>query len=389
MLGVYNCPLIHLGDLIPILNLIYEINEERKRRNAAPISAFDFYPSFHRGLTVGDGQHPKYGISADSMDLDIVQRGVYTILLKSLLKARQMNLGLLFEPDQALRQFLFRLPNPPLSMPSFFDGVYRCLEHSGASDDMTKRRAMFDLTKPIRLGLETNLDDEKWYLEEMGCYLPFCSSCGYEMLFELFPAGTRRVDPHRRVCAGCSLQNLFDNEPHDMRPWKIALLSTLMPRWHGTAHNPDAPIHADAHGLMKLISTWRGDEHEHEHAKAATLQAPNGSSAAGPVVTPHVIPLRRDNKMHADSLSNLPSLEELVTRGGATLWGKMFDDSHRADWYARARQRTQVEAGMSRRNLPADAYGEVWARTRHAREVQSHEYISAIRTHQVMEAMGW
>ncbi|KAM3508146.1 hypothetical protein MY10362_001351 [Beauveria mimosiformis] len=380
MLGVYDCPLIHLGDLIPLLDLIYEINMERKLQNKPLIGGFDFYPSFHKGLSVED-EHRVFGLTADSMDRDIIQRGLFAILMKGFLKVAQMKLDLLFEPGRALRAFLFRVPNPPLAIPTFFDGLCRYLE-SGASDtpDTQRRRALFDLAKPIWLGLEPDLGDS-FYQEDMGRYLPFCSSCGYEMLYELFPAGTRRVDPHRRVCAGCSLQDLLDKQPHDMRDWKVGLLTKLMPDWNGLVFNKDAPT-GDC-DLMSLQATQ-------------TLRnelSPLSINKKGELAARHnVIQLLRDNKIPADSLQNLPALQDLVEGAGFDgQWAELFNHCHKADIYARAKMCINTEAKkkelVSKR--PRDWYGEVWRRERHAREVQSFDYRSAVLFHLELESKGW
>ncbi|OAQ99814.1 hypothetical protein LLEC1_02909 [Akanthomyces lecanii] len=388
MLGVYNCPLIHLGDLVPILDLIYEINEERRHVSMPLIAAFDFFPSFHPGLSVPHGQYPIYGLTPDSMDLDIVQRGVYAILLKAYLKTRHMRLELLFEPGRALKAFLFRLPNPPLSMPTFFDGLCRYLD-SGASS-MQRRQALFDLTKPIRLGLEPNLDDESWFQEEMGRCLPFCSSCGYEMLYELFPAGTRRVYPHRRICAACSLQDLLDRQPHDMRDWKIGMLARIMPDWDGKAFNRDAPTgHQESPGndLMRLQSTASSRE------DVSPLHVGDDGQLAA---TPGVIELLRDNKYTTDSLQNLPSLQDLVQDHAAfdERWAELFNRCNEADLYMCARRRLLAESKRDGRSAPPpesprDSNGEAWHRPRHAREVQSYNYVSAAQFHAALEAKEW
>ncbi|KAJ4164450.1 hypothetical protein LMH87_006126 [Akanthomyces muscarius] len=388
MLGVYNCPLIHFGDLVPILDLIYEINEERRLKNMPLIAGFDFFPSFHPGLTVPQAQYPIYGLAPDSMDLDIVQRGVYAILLKGYLKSRHMRLKLLFEPGRALKAFLFRLPNPPLSMATFFDGLYRYLD--GEASLVQRRQALFDLTKPIRLGLEQNLDDETWSQEEMGRYLPFCSSCGYEMLYELFPVGTRRVYPQRRICAACSLQDLLDRQPHDMRDWKIGMLAKIMPDWDGKVFNRDAPIgHQTSPGsdLMHLQTTAASRE------EVSPLHVgPDGQLAA----TRHVIQLLRDNKYTTDSLQNLPSLHDLVQDHAAFdgRWAELFNRCNEADIYIRARRRLLDETKRSDPDkplskAPRDCNGEIWHRPKHAREVQSYNYLSAAQFHAASEFKGW
>ncbi|EGX91256.1 hypothetical protein CCM_05414 [Cordyceps militaris CM01] len=386
MLGVYNCPLIHFGDLIPILDLISEINNERRMGNVPLITAFDFYPSFHRGLATSAGQRSTYGLTADSLDRDIVQRGLYAILLKGFLKARHMKLDMLFKPGNALRAFLLRLPNPPLSIPTFFDGLRRYLEREASL--VKKRHALFDLTKPIRLGLERNLENESWYQQEMGTYLLFCSSCGYEMLYEFFPAGDRGLDPYRRVCAGCSLQDLLDQQPHDMRDWKVGMLAQLMPEWNGMDFNKDAPSggQEDAEGgLMWLRET----------ATSQNEPSPLYVNAAGELTAkPYVRRAARNNKRPADSLQSLPSLQALVKDAAFDRrWADLFNHCNWADLFARARRRVHAESAHMGKgknaSLPRDSYGEVWHRERHARELQSFNHTTAVHFHLALEAKGW
>ncbi|KAM3562533.1 hypothetical protein MY1884_001737 [Beauveria asiatica] len=377
MLGVYDCPLIHLGDLIPLLDLIYEINTERKLQNKPLIGGFDFYPSFHKGLSAED-EHGVFGLTADSMDRDIIQRGLFAILMKGFLKAAQLKLDLLFEPGLALRAFLFRVPNPPLSIPTFFDGLYRFLE-SGASNtqDRQRRRALYDLAKPIWLGLEPDLGDS-FYQENMGRYLPFCSSCGYEMLYELFPAGTRRVDPHRRVCAGCSLQDLLDRQPHDMRDCKVGLLTKLMPDWNGMVFNKDAPTGDCDLMSLQATQTLRNEP------------SPLSINEKGELAARHnVIELLRDNKFPADSLQNLPALQHLAEGAGFDgQWTELFNHCHKTDVYARARMCINT-AAKKKDKRPRDWYGQVWRREKHAGEVQSFDYRSAVLFHLELESKGW
>ncbi|OAA61553.1 hypothetical protein ISF_05632 [Cordyceps fumosorosea ARSEF 2679] len=389
-LGVYNCPLIHLGDVIPLLDLIYEINSERRRKNTPLITSFDFYPSFHQGLAGSGRNESVYGLTADCLDRDIVQRGVYAILLKSFLKARQMKLRLLFEPRQSLRKFLSRLPNPALSIPTFFDGLSRYLENGPQ-----KRQALFDLTKPIRLGIEPNLEDDRHYRDEMGKYLPFCSSCGYELLYEFFPAGVRGNPPELRVCAGCNLQDLLDQQQPDMRDWKVGLLGKLMePGWDGRAFNADAPTSGESEApendLMRLRTT----------VTLRTDPSPIHIGSNGELVpTRYIIQLIRDNKCPEDSLRNLPSLRDLAEDLGER-WGDLFNHCNRADTHARARRRLRDEAeveakakaealGRPLTRRPHDYYGEVWRRKRHAQEVQTFNYWTAAQFHLALERKGW
>lgn len=394
MLGVYKCPLIHFGDLIPILDLLHEINRERRlNKIGMPITAFDFYPKFHEGLAYSNHERcPTYGLTATSMDLDVLQRGMYAILLKSFLKARQMNLKLLFSSGKALRAWLFKLPNPPLSIPSFLDGLHRYLDKK--SSEKQRRQALYDLLKPVRLGLERNLDNDfpGFYKDEMGSYLPFCSSCGYEMLCEFFSGGSRIVRPDRRICAGCTLQHLLDHEPYDMQPAKIEALGQLFPDWKGKDFNKDADLgpskakSSPEYDLMKLVSTQT-----HRESPPLVAVGAHGDMTA----TRHIHQLIRDNKYHDDSLQGLPSLQELTKdpKFQEQRWPEFFNMCNEADMVARARscllkEHIKRSAGKPQKLFPLDRYGQVWVRQKSI-EVQSYDYRAAAQMQAALAMKRW
>lgn len=62
------------------------------------------------------------------MDLPIAQKGMYTILLEAFMKARPLNLELLFDEHQALRGYLVHISNVPFGVPCFLDALCRLMD---------------------------------------------------------------------------------------------------------------------------------------------------------------------------------------------------------------------------------------------------------------------
>ena len=90
MLGVYDCPLIHYGDVLCLLDLIYDINKDRAG-SSQEIEALDFAPHFEKGPPYRDGtSHATLGLIWNYEPLDEIQRGFYCILLVANLKYRAM-----------------------------------------------------------------------------------------------------------------------------------------------------------------------------------------------------------------------------------------------------------------------------------------------------------
>ncbi|PNY24541.1 Uncharacterized protein TCAP_05534 [Tolypocladium capitatum] len=340
MIGIYDCPLIHFGDVLCLLDLIHEINLKRREGNLPVIKALDFFPRYHEGMPY---QHPwaeTYGLTWGPQKLDIVQRGFFCIVLKAFMKAKAMNLDLLFSKGNAFCHFLFKVPNYSLAVPSFLDAMYRLVDlqraKKGSIDD-ERKQVTYDLLKPVRIDLEENISHDwpHWYCNIMGRYLFFCSSCGYEMLEEFFTAAARDSQPHTRVCAGCLLQLTLDEEGDHLKKKKTATLTKLFPAWHWNCFNHDAPLSAAARGIISLKST------------VSERPDPPGiivNSEGDLVRPPFERPLVRDNKVHSDSLQNLPSLADLVEDPEvAKLWTTVNHQTNNLDMYSRLVRRLREE----------------------------------------------
>lgn len=349
MLGVYGCPLIHFGDVNCILDLIHEINIDRRRQGKPTIHSFDFFPHYNTGTPYLQANAATYGLTWGPKKLDVVQRGFFGILLKAFMKAKAMNIGLLFSPGKAFLEYLSRVPNYPWAVPGFLDGLYRYLEIDESKPDAESQRrmAIYDFLKPVRLGLEFYMESDwpKWYMQDMGKHLVFCSSCGYKTFQEFFSAESRHSAPHTRICAGCILQCWLDEETDHLKHRKRGALDKLCPDWDRSAFNHDAPILDKGKGLIQLQST------------KSVRPAPPGLvvGANGFVRQPrYQEPLVRDNKIHFDSLRGLPKLSDLMDQRKSTkdnTWGALFVDTDNVDMMCRAIRQL-------RENYPENGYNE-------------------------------
>jgi hypothetical protein len=389
MIGVYDCPLLHLGDLIAVLDLIHEINRKRQKEKLAQVAALDFYPH-----TKSADDNSQASIVTYSIELDVAQRGFFAILLKAFLKSKRLGLGVLFDEGKAFRNYLFQVPNPPLSVLSFLDAIERHT-HLQPNNQKTKngqKQTIYDILKPVRLGIEPNVERDwpEWYSTVMDDHLVFCSSCGYEMLREFFPAGARRMRPHRRICAACTVQFLLDNEPNGMRQEKQKALSELLPTWKREYFNKDAPLPLGSGSLIKLRSS------ESKRPEVSPLQNVNGSLAA----RPYTEALVRDNKIHFDSVQGLPTLEELaVGPKQGECWRQFFRKCNEEDILARAKRRCRDEqnelqglgaAELSITGTPsAGPMTEIWRHNGDTKEVSMHNYITAAKFFQALALKEW
>ncbi|KAF5629255.1 hypothetical protein F52700_7573 [Fusarium sp. NRRL 52700] len=275
-LGIYQCPLIHFGDIICLLDLIHEVNLKRSSQSLPLVEALDFYPLYQAGmpfkvpaaekLTKAEkrcGMEPTarethgYGITWANMDLEVVQRGVFAILLKTVLKARKMGIRLLMDKDAAFMKYLSDIPMLPGIIFQFLDGLYLYLDmkEAGSKDHTAMRRAKYDMILAVRTGLQLPCRNSRdpSYDETRKVTSLFCRSCGYKMLDIFFCPRViqNRTDP--QDCAGCTLQGLLDHQCDHQKQHDINLMGTFLEKdWDPKGFNVDAPVHDDGQELLSL-----------------------------------------------------------------------------------------------------------------------------------------
>ncbi|KAG6152804.1 hypothetical protein E4U11_007256 [Claviceps purpurea] len=333
MLGIYECPLIHFGDVLCLIDLIYEVNYDRRKRGLPEVTSLDFYPNYNKGTPFASDTTATYGLSWAPLKLDVAQRGFFNIILKAFMKAKRMKLGLLFDQDKAFCTYLNHVPNYPLAVPTFLDAMYRYAE---VRHEPARQTILYDLLKPVRLGLERYMDQDwlNYYSNVMGKHMVFCSSCGYETLEEFYSSFALHVPhPHRRRCAGCTLQRWLDGEVDHLKAQKRQILDTLFPDWHGSDFNPDAPVLSSMTGLLRLEST------ESVRPDVPRLLLDSNGEMYCPRIKEAFV---RDNKSHLDSLQQLPSLSELLHGlGSVERWGHVDNKCNNLDMYSRSVRKVQ------------------------------------------------
>jgi hypothetical protein len=298
--------MLHLGDLDCLLDLIHEVNEERRGKHPE-IEAFDFYPSYQKGTLFQQDNEAIYGLTWGPEKLCVVQRGFFALVLKAFLKARAMGLVLLFSKDHALREWMAKLPFTPLAIASFLDALHRYLDLEGSTSVNDRMEALFDLLKHVHLGdPQSQGKDTTWYTEKMGMKHTYCSSCGYVYLDEFFDHVQLLREARTRFCAGCLLHELLDYERDHMKADKRYLLADFLD-WPGSEHdqakyNPRAPLYRNG---LSLMHVYNGPRFDHN-----TL-GPNDPRRSRPGL--------EDIKIVNDSLQNLPTLAQLMSKDQRSL----------------------------------------------------------------------
>ncbi|GKT98521.1 hypothetical protein FLAG1_01282 [Fusarium langsethiae] len=312
MIGIYECPMLHLGDVICLLDLIHEVNLERDELGLPRVESLDFYPRYHAGMPYkSQGEFETYGYSWKGGNNEVSQRGVLAIVMLAVLKSRKMKIGLLMDEDAAFMTFLSNIPMVPGKVFAFLDGLYRLLDLKAAKskDENAVKQAMYDLLKAVRSGLVSlKRDYPKYYLMEMGKQLLFCSSCGYEFLSEFFgyspPLYSR---PESLTCAGCILREKLDEEEDHQKIWSRDIMTGFYPDWNPTDFNVDAPILADGRDLVR----FKNAKVERDPIPSQVL-LPNGDFHQ----PDYEIELVRDRKHHWDCVQGLPTLTTLLKADG-------------------------------------------------------------------------
>ncbi|KAH7269657.1 uncharacterized protein BKA55DRAFT_496968 [Fusarium redolens] len=331
-LGIYQCPLIHFGDVICLLDLIHEVNLDRGRQSLPLVEALDFYPLYHAGMPfkvppserlskaeMDRGMEPEtrefhgYGITWTYMPNEVLQRGVFAILLKAVLKARKMGIRLLMDKDAAFMRYLSDVPMLPGIIFQFLDGLYRYLDlkEAGSEDNTAMKRAKYDMILAVRTGLQSpyrNTFDPSDDVTRQVTSL-FCRSCGYEMLDIFFCNQQMRLPAHRRTCAGCDFQACLDKQSDHLKHHELKLMGLFLETdWDPKGFNIDAPVHDDGQELLSLHTreTTRDPPPPRVHLPNGEFDQPSYQEQ-----------LVCEHKQNNDCLQGLPTLQGLLLQKNA------------------------------------------------------------------------
>ncbi|KAF5027769.1 hypothetical protein F66182_147 [Fusarium sp. NRRL 66182] len=311
MVGVYDCPLFHVGDVICLLDMIHEVNVERRREQRPIVEALDFYPRYHSGMPHrGNGHQDSqtYGLTWKPRNNEIVQRGLLAIVMQAVLKSRRMKIDLLMDKDAAFMAYLSNLPMLPLKVFSFLDGLYRYLDlmKAKSKNENAKKQATYDMLKAVRLDVEYMESDwPRYYREKMATGRLFCCSCGYELLPEFFSNGAVANAPHARFCAACGLREWLDKESDHQKRQSMDILTPFFPGWDPKGFNMEAAVLQEGREFFRL-----GTRKAHRDPIPPMRLLDNGEFYR----PEYKMELVRDRKIHDDCVQGLPDLETLLRK---------------------------------------------------------------------------
>lgn len=350
---MYDCPFIGFGDVLDILDIIFTINQSREIAGLPKIASLDLKPYFETGRMTNwlgrnkfyDGD--EYGISWEPVNLNVWQRGFYGTIMRAVIKAQSMGLKLLFDKDGAFMKYLIRIPNVPLGVPCFLDGLYRYLDlaKTQQAESAEMKKALFDMLKPVCIDVDRRWEDEssvaRWYRDAMGKEQSNCTVCGFSTLPQFFEHGCNQM------CAVCHLAlNMRKQRPDFMDA--MACPKTLyehVKKFKKLEGNDEAPIPKYAAGLLKRV------------------KAPDS--------------------YHSPAVRQLHTLEQLARPGDVfKIWNNVYFNADFLDYNA-SLLRLGMKKGLFRNTDPK------WKAQAEGNSRTSRTWASALAAHEEHKARGW
>ncbi|RYP41870.1 hypothetical protein DL767_000699 [Monosporascus sp. MG133] len=222
-LGIYNCELLTLQTVIPLLEIITEANQRRQERNAAPIN-LDFSPRFFQGPIVNG---KCYGVIPYDEGKINTQLAIVPIIMKAINMALDAGINLV-RPGTAFRRYLERIPFKLDTLYHILEAIHNIRDYkNGVHGDLTT------LPEAHKLEMETAL----WYdliittngkcMEEPelrkilmlnnSITLMDCSACGQSLPANFYRGEVAARRAEYRICHGCELADFLSNHQYNMR----------------------------------------------------------------------------------------------------------------------------------------------------------------------------
>ncbi|RYP49548.1 hypothetical protein DL768_004750 [Monosporascus sp. mg162] len=225
-LGIYNCELLTLEAVIPLLKIITEANQRRQERNAAPLN-LDFSPRFFQGPIVNG---KCYGvIPYDEGTID-TQLAIVPIIMKAINMALDTGINLV-RPGTAFRRYLERIPFKLDTLYHILEAIHNIRDYkNGLHGDLTT------LSEAQKLEMETAL----WYdliiatngkcMDESklrkilmlnnSIALMDCGACGQSLPSNFYRQEVAARRAEYRICHGCELAEFLSRHQYNMRQLK-------------------------------------------------------------------------------------------------------------------------------------------------------------------------
>ncbi|RYP92113.1 hypothetical protein DL770_001774 [Monosporascus sp. CRB-9-2] len=228
-LGIYNCELLTLEAVIPLLNIIAEANQRRQERNAAPIN-LDFSPRFFQGPMVNG---KCYGVIPYDEGKINTQQAIVPIIMKAINMALDAGINLV-RPGTAFRRYLERIPFKLDTLYQILEAIHNLRDYkNGLHGDLKT------MPEAQKLEMETAL----WYdliiarngkcMEETelrkilmlnnSITLADCCDCGQSLPANFYRGEVAARRAEYRICHGCELADFLRHHRYNMRQAKDEL----------------------------------------------------------------------------------------------------------------------------------------------------------------------
>ncbi|RYP66237.1 hypothetical protein DL769_006081 [Monosporascus sp. CRB-8-3] len=225
-LGIYNCELLTLETVIPLLGIITEANQRRQERNKAPVN-LDFSPRFFQGPIVNG---KCYGvIPYDEGTID-TQLAIVPIIMKAINMALDTGINLV-RPGTAFRRYLEKIPFKLDSLYQILEAIHNIRDYkNGLHGDLTKLSDVEKREMGTALWYDLIIATNGECMEEPKVRdilmlnglitLMDCRDCGQNLPANFYrrEVAARRAD--YRICHGCELADFLSLHKYNMRQEK-------------------------------------------------------------------------------------------------------------------------------------------------------------------------
>ncbi|RYP65978.1 hypothetical protein DL771_008025 [Monosporascus sp. 5C6A] len=265
-LGIYNCELLALEAVVPLLEIITEVNQRRQERNAAPVN-LDFAPRFFQGPIVNG---KCYGVIPYDEGTTDTQRAMVPILMKAINMALDTGINLV-RPGTAFRRYLEKIPFKLDTLYQILEAIHNIRDYkNGLHGDLTKlseaeKREMetalwYDLIIATNGKCMGEPELRKILMLNDSIALMDCRDCGQSLPVTFYRGEVAARRAEYRICHGCELADFLSRHQYNMRQPKGEL---AMEMW-------------DSGKIQDLATLLRRPSAQTSGILAGNLATPNG-----------------------------------------------------------------------------------------------------------------
>ncbi|RYO95560.1 hypothetical protein DL764_007657 [Monosporascus ibericus] len=222
-LGIYNCELLTLQAVIPLLEIITEANQRRQERNAAHVN-LDFSPRFFQGPMVNG---KCYGVIPYDNGTINTQKATVPIIMKAINMALDTDINLV-RPGTAFRRYLEKIPFKLDTLYHILEAIHNIRDyknglHGGLATLSEDQKLEMETALWYDLIIATNgkcMDESKLrkiLMLNNSIALMDCRDCGQSLPSNFYRGEVVARRAEYRICHGCELADFLSHHQYNMR----------------------------------------------------------------------------------------------------------------------------------------------------------------------------